>query len=108
MGGFIPEIDRNGFKSMDIQLGTGLCTPKYRDEDMDYNMTMVSEDKKLGVWRAPYVHSFFDTRIVRRSNMLQADLGNAPYGLAFNFMEYALLPPEGVAAAKRNMKEGRD
>ena len=32
------------------------------------------EDKKLGVWRAPYVNSFFDTRLVRRSNMLQADL----------------------------------
>jgi short subunit dehydrogenase-like uncharacterized protein len=108
MGGFIPEIDRNGFKSMDIQLGTGLCTPKYREEDMDYNMTMVSEDKKLGVWRAPYVHSFFDTRIVRRSNMLQADLGNAPYGSSFGFLEYAKLPDEQVAAAKKDIKEGKE
>merc|ERR1719362_2251120 len=58
LGGFVPEIDRNGFKAVDIQLGTGLCTPKFRDEDMDSKMTMVSEDKKLGVWRAPYVNSF--------------------------------------------------
>merc|ERR1712061_510088 len=65
------------------------------------NMTLVSEGKKLGVWRAPYVHSFFDTRLVRRSNMLMADLGNAPYGATLNFMEYAMLPPEQVAAAKK-------
>ena len=32
------------------------------------------QDEKLGVWRAPYVNAFFDTRLVRRSNMLQADL----------------------------------
>merc|ERR1712151_986001 len=33
LGGFVPEIDRNGFKAVDIQLGTGLCTPKFREED---------------------------------------------------------------------------
>jgi short subunit dehydrogenase-like uncharacterized protein len=108
LGGFVPEIDRNGFKAMDIQLGTGLCTPKYREEDMDYNMTMISEDKKLGVWRAPYVHSFFDTRIVRRSNMLQADLGNQPYGATMSFLEFAKLPDEQVAAAKKDIKEGKE
>jgi len=106
LGGFIPEVDRNGFKQVDIQQGTGLVTAKTREEDKDSNMTKVTEDKKLGVWRAPYVHSFFDTRIVRRSNMLHADLGNQPYGLTFNFMEYAMLPPESVAAARRG--EGGD
>merc|ERR1712050_701091 len=106
LGGFIPEFDRNGFKAINIQHGTGLVTPSYRVEDMDFNMATISEDKKLGVWRAPFVHSFFDTRIVRRSNMLQADLGNAPYGNALNFMEYAMLPPESVAAAKRDAKDG--
>merc|ERR1719168_121378 len=71
-------------------------------------MTKISEDKKLGAWRAPYVHSIFDTRLVRRSNMLQADLGNQAYGNTMSFMEYAMLPQEQVAVAKRNVKEGKD
>merc|ERR1712014_111080 len=91
---------------INIQHGTGLVSPYTRNEDGDWNMATISEDKKLGVWRAPYVHSFFDTRVVRRSNMLLADLGNSPYGTALNFMEYAMLPPESVAAAKRDAKEG--
>jgi len=106
LGGFVPDVDRNGVKVVDIRQGTGHVTTKMREEDDDQNMNQVSEDAKLGVWRAPYVNSFFDTRIVRRSNMLQADLGNQPYGLAFNFMEYALLPPEGVAAAKKAEDKG--
>merc|ERR1712190_94953 len=92
LGGFIPTFDRNGIKVVDIEQGTGKCTAKARAEDKDTNMTEVSEDKKLGVWRAPYVHSFFDTRVVRRSNMLMADLSNQPYGSTLNFMEYAMLP----------------
>lgn len=104
MGGFIPQFDRNGFKVVDVQHGTGYVTAKARNEDKDVNMTKISEDKKMGVWRAPYVHGLFDTRVVRRSNMLLADLGNAPYGLAFNFMEYAMLPPEQVAAARRGVQ----
>lgn len=100
LGGFIPEVDRNGIKIVDIQGGTGLVTPKVRNEDSDGNMVVISEDKKLGIWRAPYVNSFFDTRVVRRSNMLHADLGNQPYGNTFSFAEYAMLPPENIAAAK--------
>lgn len=106
LGGFIPNIDKNGVKLVDVQQGTGVCVPKARPEDRDLEMLTVSEDKKLGVWRAPYMHSFFDTRVVRRSNMLQADLGNAPYGTAFNFMEYALLPPEAVSSAKAAARSG--
>merc|ERR1711879_795888 len=68
-------------------------------------MGEVTQDEKLGVWRAPHVNSFFDTRVVRRSNMLHADLGNQPYGTTFNFMEYALLPKEQAAAAKMDTKE---
>merc|ERR1711862_677484 len=66
----------------------------------DSKMLQVTEDPKLNVWRAPHVNSFFDTRVVRRSNMLQADLGNAPYGIAFNFMEYALLPANMAASVR--------
>merc|ERR1712190_443702 len=108
LGGFIPTVDRNGIKVVDIEQGTGKVTAKARAEDKDTNMTEVSEDKKLGVWRAPYQHSFFDTRVVRRSNALMADLGNAPYGTALNFMEYAMLPPEQASAAKRALKEGKE
>merc|ERR1712187_545219 len=106
LGGFIPEFDRNGFKAINIQHGTGLVTPYTRNEDGDWNMATISEDKKLGVWRAPHVNSFFDTRIVRRSNMLQADLGNAPDGNALNFMEYAMLPSDKAMAAQRDAKDG--
>jgi short subunit dehydrogenase-like uncharacterized protein len=105
LGGFIPEIDRNGIKCVDIQQGTGYATVKVRDEDKDTKILEVTEDTKLGVWRAPHLNSFFDTRVVRRSNMLNADLGNQPYGTAFNFMEYALLPAEQAAAAKAEAKE---
>jgi len=92
LGGFIPEIDRNGVKCVDIQQGTGYVTVKVRDEDKDSKMLQVSHDAKNNVWRAPHVNSFFDTRVVRRSNMLQADLANAPYGTTLNFTEYAMLP----------------
>ncbi|CAL1164545.1 unnamed protein product [Cladocopium goreaui] len=94
LGGFIPQVDRNGVKQVDIQMGTGLVTPKPRAEDQDSQMAKISKDEKLGVWRAPYVNAFFDSRLVRRSNMLQADLVNEPYGLTLNFMEFAMLPPE--------------
>jgi len=108
LGGFIPNVDRNGVKLVDIQLGTGAVTVKSRDEDADILMTKISEDKKYGVWRAPHEHSFLDTRIVRRSNMLNADLGDMPYGTSLNFMEYALLPPDNVAAAKSAARENKD
>jgi len=104
LGGFIPRVDRNGFKVVDVQPGTGIVTARARDEDRDATMTRVSEDRKMGVWRAPYVHAFFDSRTVRRSNMLQADLGNRPWGMALNFTEYAMLPPEQVAMARRDAK----
>merc|ERR1740117_1317835 len=98
LGGFIPKTDRHGMKDVNIEFGTGKCTPKVRAEDLDLNFAKISEDKKLGIWRGPHVYSYFDTRIVRRSNALFADLGNQPYGRQLTFMEYALLPPEAVAA----------
>lgn len=100
LGGFIPEYDRWGFKSINIEFGTGKCTAKTRSEDFDANMSKLSEDKKRGVWRGPFVYSYFDTRVVRRSNMLFADLGNCPYGMELNFLEFAMLPPEAVMAMK--------
>lgn len=102
LGGFIPEIDRNGVKCVNIQQGTGYVSVKVRDEDKDSKMLQVTHDAKTGVWRAPHVNSFFDTRVVRRSNMLQADLGNQPYGTTLNFTEYAMLPAGQAQDLKAN------
>lgn len=98
LGGFIPARDRNGIKEVTVEFGTGKVTPNVRAEDKDANMAKISENKRLGLWRGPFVYQYFDTRIVRRSNALFADLANQPYGRQLRFMEYSLLPPEAVAA----------
>jgi short subunit dehydrogenase-like uncharacterized protein len=98
LGGFIPNIDRNGVKMIDIEQGTGICTPKVREEDKDSKISKISQDPDTGIWHGPFVYSYFDTRVVRRSNGLFADLLNQPYGLAFNFMEFGMLPPEAIQA----------
>lgn len=100
LGGFVPDRDRWGMKACSIEFGTGKVTTKMRSEDMDANFSKISEDKKLGVWRGPFQYSWIDTRIVRRSNMLLADLGNCPYGSNLNFMEYAMLPTEAILGKK--------
>ena len=41
-------------------------------------------------------YSYFDTRIVRRSNMLLADMGGKPYGKSLNFLQFSVLPTEGA------------
>jgi len=104
LGGFIPEVDRWGVKKCSIDFGTGKAKLKVRSQDMDANISKISEDKRLRVWRGPHVYSYFDTRIVRRSNMLLADLANRPYGAGLNFMEYGLLPTEDIMAMKGRKK----
>lgn len=106
LGGFVPDRDRNGIKFCNIEFGTGKVTTKVRAEDLDANMSKITEDKKLGIWRGPNVYSYFDTRIVRRSNMLLADLGNCPYGKSLNFMQYAMLPTEALLAQKAAKESG--
>eukprot|EP00927_Polykrikos_kofoidii_P087254 TRINITY_DN9_c0_g1_i1.p1 TRINITY_DN9_c0_g1~~TRINITY_DN9_c0_g1_i1.p1 ORF type:complete len:532 (-),score=91.62 TRINITY_DN9_c0_g1_i1:260-1801(-) len=98
LGGFIPDVDRWGIKNANVEFGTGKVTPKIRPEDMDNKFSKISQDPKLGIWRGPFVYSYLDTRIVRRSNMLFADLGNCPYGRKLNFLEYAWLPESEVEA----------
>merc|ERR1712060_417303 len=99
LGGFVPEIDRNGIKEVTIQQGTGKVTPKGRKEDTDAVLSKVSQCPYTGVWRAPWVYSYFDTRIVRRSNQLMADLENNPYGRTFTFQEFMMLPQEALMQA---------
>jgi short subunit dehydrogenase-like uncharacterized protein len=100
LGGFIPARDRNGMKEVSIAFGTGKVSVNTRLEERDAGMAKISENKRLGLWRGPFVYQYFDTRIVRRSNALLADELNQPYGRQLNFMEYSLLPPEAVAAMK--------
>eukprot|EP00747_Dinoflagellata_sp_TGD_P026821 gnl/TRDRNA2_/TRDRNA2_132197_c0_seq4.p1 gnl/TRDRNA2_/TRDRNA2_132197_c0~~gnl/TRDRNA2_/TRDRNA2_132197_c0_seq4.p1 ORF type:complete len:572 (-),score=142.14 gnl/TRDRNA2_/TRDRNA2_132197_c0_seq4:103-1818(-) len=99
LGGFIPDIDKNGVKEMKIEQGTGYMTLKIRKEDMDAQLSKISEDTINGIWRAPHTYAYFDTRVVRRTNMLLANRLNKPYGKDFNFQEFAVLPPEMMAAA---------
>ncbi|CAE8722695.1 unnamed protein product, partial [Polarella glacialis] len=94
LGGFIPEVDKNGIKDCLIQSGTGKMSLKGRKEDMDAVLSKVSQCPHTGIWRAPWMYSYFDTRVVRRSNALLADLSNQPYGRNFNFQEFMMLPPE--------------
>eukprot|EP00438_Fugacium_kawagutii_P009531 Skav209804 [mRNA] locus=scaffold1201:318280:327864:- [translate_table: standard] len=63
LGGFVPDRDRHGIKYCNIEFGTGKVTTKVRAEDLDANMSKISEDKHLGIWRGPNVYSYFDTRI---------------------------------------------
>jgi short subunit dehydrogenase-like uncharacterized protein len=93
LGGFIPERDRNGLKEVQIKQGTGEVIKKIRREDQDSFLTKISEDKINNLWRAPHTYSFFDTRIVRRTNALLADHLNAPYGRNFNYTMFVCLPP---------------
>jgi len=104
LGGFIPQVDRNGIKEVNVQTGTGKLIHKTRKEDLDAVLSKVSQCPYTGIWRAPYTYSYFDSRIVRRSNALLADLQNQPYGRDFNFQEFMLLPPEMAAAAASGAK----
>lgn len=97
LGGFIPEIDRNGVKEVIIEQGTGKVTPKMRKEETDAVLSKVGVCPYTGCWRAPFVYAYFNTRILRRSNELLANLENKPYGKNFNYQEFAMLPPEAVA-----------
>mmetsp|Transcript_49639 Transcript_49639/g.113058 ORF Transcript_49639/g.113058 Transcript_49639/m.113058 type:complete len:402 (+) Transcript_49639:2-1207(+) len=106
LGGFIPETDRNGMKSVSIQEGTGNVVMKMRKEDTDAILSKVSQDPNTGVWRAPHIYSYFDTRLVRRSNFQLARLENRPYGKHFNFQEFLMLPPEALAQAAATVEAG--
>lgn len=106
LGGFIPERDRWGVKACSIEFGTGKTKLKSRSEDLDANVAKISEDKRLGIWRGPHIYSYFDTRIVRRSNMLMADLANRPYGVSLNFLEFSMLPTDAIMAAAQASSRG--
>jgi len=106
LGGYIPEIDRNGHKACTIKNGTGQVTLKLRKEEADAQMSKVSQCEYTGVWRAPNPYAFFDTRIVRRSNALLADKMNQPYGKALNFQLFsAMIETEKMRRDAQKMAE---
>jgi len=104
--GFIPEFDRNGMKECTIVQGSGEVKFTTRRDDLDSVLSKVSQDPDIGIWRAPHVYAYFDTRICRRSNALFADLENQPYGRNFVFHEYAWLPPEALVQAAAVQEAG--
>jgi short subunit dehydrogenase-like uncharacterized protein len=106
LGGFIPELDRNGIKEVLIEQGTGKVTPKLRKEESDAVLSKVGVCPYTGVWRAPHVYAYFNTRIVRRSNAMLANLQNQPYGRQFNFQEFSYLPPETLQALQEASSKG--
>merc|ERR1719188_177684 len=106
LGGFVPDYDRNGMKECLIQAGTGAVTLKMRKEDTDAVLSKVSQDPHTQVWRAPHVYSYFDTRMVRKSNAQFADLEGAPYGRQFCFQEFVMLPPEMLSQASAIQEAG--
>merc|ERR1719210_1149798 len=99
LGGFIPDTDRWGQKVCQIQQGSGNVNLTWRKEDTDAILSKVSQCPYTGIWRAPWVYAYFDTRIVRRSNMMLANLENKPYGLFLNFQEFMYLPPQAILQA---------
>mmetsp|Transcript_63267 Transcript_63267/g.147344 ORF Transcript_63267/g.147344 Transcript_63267/m.147344 type:complete len:431 (-) Transcript_63267:89-1381(-) len=99
LNGFIPEFDRNGVKEATVQQGTGRVIFKNRREDSDAMLSKVSQCPYTGIWRAPWVYAYFDTRIVRRSNEMFANLEKRPYGKFLSFQEFMHLPPQALAEA---------
>lgn len=86
--GFIPARDNNGLKEVSIKQGTGETVMKIRKEDTDAILSKIVEDKVNDCWALPHTYSYFDTRVIRRTNALLADHCGAPYGRHFNFTMY--------------------
>ncbi|KAH8069197.1 oxidoreductase [Aureococcus anophagefferens] len=79
----------HGYVSM-YQENEGTVQDGSREEDQDKVLTKVFRDPVVKSWVAPHVYAFFETRVVRRSNMLHNMLVGGPdmgfwYGPELNF-----------------------
>merc|ERR1712217_665671 len=63
LGGFVPDVDRNGVKECTIQAGTGAVTLKMRKEDTDAVLSKVSQDPFTQAWRARPMRSLLTWRV---------------------------------------------
>jgi len=83
--------------------GTMLGGKRPEDQDKPLQAQHPPEDKIDG-YCGPFMYSFFETRVVRRSNMLMEELGGVgeAFGPEFNFQEWALF--KGKEEAERHAK----
>ena len=68
-----------------------------RYEDSDKVLNKIEHYDDFDGWSAPFTYAFYDTRLVRRTNWLLADMGEDPYGRKFNYSEHLLFPTEESA-----------
>lgn len=68
-----------------------------RPEDTDKELQQIKKDQFVQTWVGPFMYSFFETRVVRRSNMLQLMHRGRAYGPEFNFQEWLSFPDEETA-----------
>merc|ERR1712176_274659 len=61
-----------------------------RDEDMDKHLSTVVYDRDVKAYRTPFIYAFYETRVVRRSNMLRDQLSGKAYGPEFNYQEFGV------------------
>ena len=68
-----------------------------RVEDSDKILNKIEYYPEFDGWSGPFTYAFYETRLIRRSNWLLADLGEDPYGRSLNFTEHLLFPSEETA-----------
>lgn len=71
-----------------------------REEDQDKAIQALHKPQDpVDGFCGPFMYAFFETRVVRRSNMLMEELGGTGrgYGQEFNIQEWTLFPDEATA-----------
>jgi len=87
----------------------GMIQNGTREEDQDKRLSEVFFDQTIQSWVSPHVYSFFETRVVRRSNYLHNRLVGGPnmgkwYSWAFNFSAHLVAKSEQEAHASKASK----
>jgi len=72
-----------------------------RPEDSDKNLNSIEHLPEYGGWTGPFTYAFFETRLIRRSNWLLAEMGapGGAYGRRLSYLEHLLFPSEEAAKA---------
>ena len=82
-----------------------MCASSYRACDLQSKIAAM-DFLQFQFTAVPYArYSYFDTRIVRRSNMLLADMGGKPYGKSLNFLQFSVLPTDAWRAGKKHINK---
>ncbi|KAK3280103.1 hypothetical protein CYMTET_12044 [Cymbomonas tetramitiformis] len=75
----------------------GATNDKPRTEDLDKELQLIHKDGDINAWCGPFMYAFFETRVVRRSSVLQQQMIGHSYGPELNFQEFAVFPDEETA-----------